>query len=240
MKYNSNAAQMTNRLQLSSPPVALSFVKEPPAGVPAFEGQVPSACTFWREAEARLFYAPAEKHFNCPIGVMTMGLEMTSDVQQNLMTIVEMMCGAKYIGSGEPANIPSVKGEKAGIVYGPLADFPIEPELVLMWLNNRQAMLYNEAAGTCHWTGQGPAHIFGRPACAALPMALDASEATLSLGCLGMRTFTDVADDRLLAVLPGGKIAAFCDALESAVSANEQMGSFYREHKAKFQLAATS
>jgi uncharacterized protein (DUF169 family) len=237
MDYENIASHIASRLELASPLVALSFVERLPDGVPAFEGEVPSACTFWRLAEDKVF-SPAQKHYNCPVGVMTMGFEMPEAVQQQLMGIVEMMCGAQYLDASEPANIPTVKREKSGIVYGPLAHFPMEPDLVLMWLNNRQAMLYNEAAGTCHWTGQIPAPIFGRPACAALPMALDASQATVSLGCLGMRTFTDMADDRLLAVLPGNKLETFCAALESAVSANEKMGAFYREHKAKFSPAA--
>ena len=34
----------------------------------------------------------------------------------------------------------------AGIVYGPLGELPIEPDLILLWLTPRQAMFYSEAA----------------------------------------------------------------------------------------------
>lgn len=234
MKYEDVAAAISSRLQLASPAVALSFVEAAPTGMPIFDQDVPSACTFWRKAETGVFYASAEKHFNCPIGAMTMGFEMPNEVQQNLMSVVQQMCGVGYISPEEAANIPTVKKKKSGIVYGPLQAFPMEPDLVLMWLTPGQAMLYGEAAGTCRWTESMPAATFGRPSCAALPVAFDKSQATLSLGCLGMRIFTDISENRLLAVLPGSKIGEFSKALESIAAANQEMGVFYRGHKSNF------
>lgn len=234
MKYENIAAGISSRLQLASPPVALSFVEAAPTGMAVFDQEVPSACTFWRKAETEMFYAPAEKHFNCPIGAMTMGFDMPKEVQQNLMEVVKMMCGAGYISPEEAARIPSVKKKKSGIVYGPLRAFTTEPDLVIMWLTPGQAMIYNEAAGTCRWTESLPTPAFGRPSCAALPVALDKSQSTLSLGCLGMRVFTDVSQDQLLAVLPGSRIEEFSRALESVVAANQTMGEFYQGHKAKY------
>jgi len=234
MKYDDIAATISSRLQLASPAVALSFVEAAPTGMPVFSGDVPSACALWRKAEAGVFYASAEKHFNCPIGAMTMGFEMTNEVQQNLMGVVEKMCGVGYIAPEEAARIPSIKKKKSGIVYGPLQAFPLEPDLVLMWLTPGQAMLYGEAAGTCRWTESTPTATFGRPSCAALPVAFDTSQATLSLGCLGMRIFTEISENRLLAVLPGSKVGEFSQALESITAANEEMGLFYRGHKANF------
>jgi uncharacterized protein (DUF169 family) len=202
--------------------------------MPVFDEEVPSACTFWRQAEIGLFYAPAEKHFNCPIGAMTMGFDMPKEVQEKLMGVVEMMCGAGYISPEEVARIPTAGKKKSGIVYGPLRAFTTDPDLVLMWLTPRQAMIYSEAAGTCRWTEAMPTPAFGRPSCAALPVALDKSRPTLSLGCLGMRIFTGVSEDHLLAVLPGSRIEEFFRALESVATANQTLGEFYQGHKAKY------
>jgi uncharacterized protein (DUF169 family) len=234
MKYQIAAAAISSKLGLGSPPVALSFVEAAPIGMAVSEQEVPSACTFWRKAETEVFYASAERHFNCPVGAMTMGFEMPEAVQQNLMGVVQKMCGAGYISPEEAAHIPNIKKKKSGIVYGPLHAFPMEPDLVLMWLTPAQAMLYGEAAGTCRWTESMPAAAFGRPSCAALPVAFDKSQSTLSLGCLGMRIFTDISENRLLAVLPGNKIQEFFTALESVTAANEEMGPFYRGHKSNF------
>jgi uncharacterized protein (DUF169 family) len=234
MIYQEVSERISSGLQLTSPPIALSFIEEPPAGMTEFEGQVPSACTFWRKAESDVFYAAAEKHFNCPIGAMTMGFEMPQEVQQQLMGLVQMMTGCGYITPEEAAKIPSINKPKKGIVYGPLKDFPVKPDLVLMWLTPRQAMLFSETAGTCRWTEDIPTAAFGRPACAALPVSFAASQPALSLGCTGMRTFTDISEDRLLAVMPEDKIEEFLGALEANLNANAAMRAFYEDHKGKF------
>lgn len=234
MNYENAATRISSKLGLGNPPIALSFAETAPAGIATFNEEVPSACTFWRKAERSVFYAPAERHFNCPIGAMTMGFDLPADVRANLMQLVQKMCGVGYISPEEAEKIPSVRKKKSGIVYGPLQDFPMEADLVLMWLTPRQAMLYNEAVGACRWTGGLPASVFGRPACAALPVAFGSSQSTLSLGCMGMRTFTDISEDRLLAALPGTKLEDFLNALESMTEANQNMQAFYEDHKAKF------
>lgn len=232
MRYRDVADELVRSLELDLPPVALSFVQEPPAGVRAFEGVVPSACTFWRKAEEGTFYAAAEDHFNCLIGAMTMGFDIPEEGKAELMGLVESMCAAGYIAANEPENIPSVVEHKSGIVYGPLAEFPLEPDLVVTWLSPRQAMLYNEAVGNASWATQ-PGEVFGRPACGALPMAHNEARMTLSLGCMGMRTFTGIPEDRMLAVLPGRHLGEIRDALRRTMSSNETMRAFYEDQRAK-------
>ena len=234
MNYSEYTEIISSRLALGSTPVALSFVESPPEGVARPDSDVPAGCAFWRMAEAGIFYAPAEAHFNCPIGSMTMGFDMPPNVMQDLMALVENMTGCGYIGPEEAAKIPSVPGKKSGIVYGPLADFNSAPDLVLLWLSPRQAMIFQEAAGRCSWTETIPAGIFGRPACAALPIATQSGQATLSLGCAGMRTFTEIADDRMLAILPGDQLSQFSSALEKAVEVNGSMEDFYSGRKQQF------
>src|SRR5438067_9533707 len=101
------AARLATALGLDTPPIALSFADAAPADVPTAEGEVPSACTFWRQAEAGTFFAPAAKHYNCPIGAMTMGFTLPEHVQQDLMTAVTLMCEVGYLSPQEPEKIPS-------------------------------------------------------------------------------------------------------------------------------------
>ena len=225
---------ISTKLELDTPPIAITFVESAPAGIASFEQTVPSACTFWRKAEQGVFYASAERHFNCPIGAMTMGFDMPAEVQQELMGLVQFMFTADYLGTDEPPHIPTVKKPKQGIVYGPLSDFPLEADLILVWLTPRQAMYYNEIAGSVQWTSTTPMPVFGRPACAALPIAFGNSQSTLSLGCMGMRTFTEISNDRLLAVLPGSKANEFLNALNQTMDANQTMCTFYEGHKTRF------
>jgi uncharacterized protein (DUF169 family) len=117
-------------------------------------------------------------------------------------------------------------------VYGPLERFPIDPAFVVMWLTPRQGMLLAEASGTTYWTHGGPSGMLGRPACAALPTAAARGAATVSFGCIGMRTFTEIADDRLLAVIPGREAPVVATALAATLEANRTMQAFYESRRA--------
>jgi uncharacterized protein (DUF169 family) len=238
MSPSDKADKISSAFALDTPPVALAFVAEPPEGVATTERVVPSSCAFWREAEQGVFYASAEQHANCPVGAMVMGFELPAALQEQLGGLVGMMCDCGYLSPEEAASIPSVGRGSAGIVYGPLADFPVTADVVLMWLTPVQAMLFGEATGGASWSTP-PAAVTGRPACAALPLAMANGSPSLSLGCMGMRTFTDIADDRLLAAIPGSKVDELVEALDATLAANEQMRSFYQESKRRLSAASS-
>jgi uncharacterized protein (DUF169 family) len=231
MQVREVADTLTRALGLDAAPIALSRTDGPPAGVPVLQDVVPSACTLWRRAERGVFYATAERHFNCPVGAMVMGFELSPQSKDQLMGLVGMMVEEGYLGRDEAAQIPALPTQRPGAVYGPLRDFPIEPDFVLMWLSPKQAMLAAEATGSSHWTVAEPSRMLGRPACAALPVSQSRGAVTLSFGCMGMRTFTEVADDRLLAVVPGTGVEAFGRTLDTTLQANRSMTTFYERRK---------
>jgi uncharacterized protein (DUF169 family) len=175
------SAKLVEWLSLTLPPVAVAFRDQAPDGVANAERPVPSGCAFWRAGEMDVFYATAHQHFNCPVGAMVMGFELPSHIQNELGITVETMCEVGYFDPAEAASLPLVRSGRKGAVYGPLADISVDPDVVLMWLTPAQAMLFSEAAGTVAWTG-GQLRVSGRPACAALPLALNAQEPRLSLG----------------------------------------------------------
>jgi uncharacterized protein (DUF169 family) len=225
------ATTLTQTLELGTPPVALALADAPPPGVRMFEGTVPSACSFWRRAESAVFYATAAQHFRCPVGAMVMGFEMPDDVKADLMESVGAMIAEGYLGADEPPRIPTVARKSAGVVYGPLRDFPIEPDAVVLWLTPRQAMVLSEASGASQWKGHTQAAALGRPACAAIPTALSRGSVAASLGCVGMRTYTEIADDRMLAVVPSGAVSQLAAKLTDIVVANRAMGEFHEARK---------
>jgi uncharacterized protein (DUF169 family) len=223
------AARLTALLSLRNPPIALAFVDRPPKDIVQVSKPVPSACAFWRRAEQGTFYASADQHYNCPIGSMVMGFDLPATVSEQLGGLVQSMCDARYLSMDEAAKIPNVGRNSVGIVYGPLCEFPLDPDLVLIWMNMAQAMLYSEATGAA-WTG-AQMEITGRPGCAALPRALHSNQPGMSLGCAGMRTFTEIGDEMNLAVIPGSALAGFVDALERTVDSNATMRSYYSARK---------
>jgi uncharacterized protein (DUF169 family) len=229
---NMDHAQISGRLMdslgLERPPVALKFGIERPAGIALPPTAVKSSCSFWRQTEGRVFYAPAADHFNCPVGSMVMGFQLPPEVSQQLGELVTYMCGECYITEEEAAKIPRVRHQGPGILYGELALFPGEPDVILMWLVPHQAMIFNEAVGDVSWAAD-LMQVSGRPGCAVIPRALERRKPGLSLGCAGMRTFSGIGDDELLAVVPGGELEAFVEALERTVNVNQTVMAYYQQ-----------
>ena len=89
-------------------------------------------------------------------------------------------------------------------------------------------MIWNEASGEAQWQCDNPAPVFGRPACAALPAGISRNRPVISFGCIGMRTFTEVSDDCMLAIIPGALLAEFASKLQAMRSTNDAMQSFYK------------
>src|ERR1051326_2281288 len=170
---------------------------------------------------------------------MVMGFELPESTDSELSGLAELMLGCEYLGADEVSRIPTVKSARAGIVYGPLRDFPVRADLIVMCVSARDAMLYAEAAGGCAWTMSAPGGPLGRPACAALPTALQNASPLLSLGCAGMRTFTEISDHRLMAVLPAQELDTFVAGVSKTVEANSTMQRAYDARRMILSLTTT-
>lgn len=233
MPYETLIAQLKADIGLAIEPVALRRVEVPPEGVDIVHEELPAACTFWRKAEEKVFFATKGAHMGCPIGAMVMGFDLPKEKEDELMELVDQMCSLSYLKKEEVPNIPKLTDSHAGILYGPLKIFPLEPELVLMWVIPAQAMLLQEATGETTWSLEAQAGLFGRPACAVLPKSLERNRPALSMGCTGMRTFTEIAAERMLLSIPGRLLPELEGKVRRAVSANRKMKELYLQKKHK-------
>jgi uncharacterized protein (DUF169 family) len=221
-------------LQLQQPPIGLAFIDGIPEGIPHSEVGVPSACTFWRLGEQGVFYATADDHKQCPIGMMTMGFMMPESDQQRAQALVEMMANVQYFSPAEVSALPVVQKPHSSIVYGRLDRFPIEADVVLCIINTRQAMLIAEAMGSMDWLQGGGQSAFGRPTCAIIPRTLNTGTMSMSFGCIGARTYTGLSASELVLTLPGGNFVELVEKLEVIVSANASLAPFHQQQKALF------
>ncbi|MDE2990883.1 MAG: DUF169 domain-containing protein [Chloroflexota bacterium] len=228
--YADLATRLLTGLDLDYPPVAVARVDAAPSGIAAWTEAVPSACTFWRRAEQQVFFADEAAHMGCPIGAMVMGFELPEAKQEELMSLVGDMCSLAYIREEEIPHIPHFDPGPRGAVYGPLATFPLEPDNVILWLTPKQTMYLEESLGGTLWTGPQEG-VFGRPACGVLPTAAARDAASVSLGCIGMRTFTEIPDAYVLAAVPGAALATLADGLDSTIAVNGTMEAQYQEMK---------
>jgi uncharacterized protein (DUF169 family) len=55
---------------------------------------------------------------------------------------------------------------------------------------------------------------------------------TTSFGCIGMRTYTEIADDHMLAVIPASAVPQLAATLDDIVAANRAMAEFHEARKA--------
>ena len=225
MDYKKLAEDLSASLDLKLPPIAVAFRDEIPAGVAPFDGVVPAGCAFWERAAARAFATSAQDHALCAIGMHTHNLPQTAATESELRDAVQAMTGLDYVRPEEVAAIPVAPRRARHVVYGPLADFPAAPEVVLLFADARQGLVVTEAAAR---VDRGAAPALGRPACAIIPQVMNQRKAALSLGCCGARAYLDALSDGVaLWALPAAKLEAYCMEIKTLASANRTLTTFH-------------
>jgi uncharacterized protein (DUF169 family) len=221
------AQQLQDLLGLRTAPVALAFRDAPPADLPRMTAAAPSGCTFWKRAAAgQAFYTEVSDHYNCPIGAYTHGADLPPDRAKELQGVLETMFQLTYLRPEEVPGIPRRQGKLGVVLYAPLAAAPFEPEVVLVCGNARQIMLLTEAAQAAGVGAEAP--LMGRPTCAAIPTVLHSGRSAASLGCIGNRVYTELADDQLYFALPGSQLDRVVEKLAAIVSANRELEKYHR------------
>jgi uncharacterized protein (DUF169 family) len=217
------------KLGLRNPPIGIAFLDAPPDGLEKWTGAVPAGCAFWRVAmDGRAFYTVPGDHYNCAVGSYTHALALPPDRGAVLEDTVGFMVGNGYIQIAEVPSIPVLPKSPAVVAYAPVDRAPFDPAVVLIAARPYAAMILYEAALRAG-AGNALTHALGRPGCAVLPLAVNSDSAALSFGCKGNRTFTGLPDDELYVAIPGGKWRDVENALESILSANAAMETYYRQ-----------
>jgi uncharacterized protein (DUF169 family) len=205
-------------VKLARRPVAVAFVDAAPANVERFSGTEPSGCSFWRlAAEGRVFYTVPENHFNCAVGAYTHNISLSPEREKETEQTLKMMFDLGYVKPEEVPQIPRLAKAPLAIVYAPLGESPVAPDVVLFACKPAGAMLLNEAANRAGVASGAPA--LGRPTCMALPASLQHGS-ILSLGCIGNRVYTGLGEDEMYLVLRGRDLAGVADALGVINTAN--------------------
>ncbi|MDJ0867673.1 MAG: DUF169 domain-containing protein [Myxococcota bacterium] len=228
--HRASAEQLRASLDLASPPVAIAFRNEVPPGVPRFDGMVPAGCRFWEEATTRTFVTSAADHALCSIGIYTHNLaDAPASQEAELKATLEAMTGLDYVRGDEVAAIPVVAQQSKHVVYGPLAEFPVEPDVVLLFANAEQGLVLSEA--TERIDGATPPAM-GRPACAVVPQVLGGMNAAVSLGCCGARAYLDLLTDSVaLWALPGRRLAEYREQIAVLARANDVLTDFHVQRR---------
>jgi uncharacterized protein (DUF169 family) len=221
-------------LGLERRPVAVAFRDTPPSGVRKFAGSQPSGCSFWRlAASGDAFYTEPSDHFNCPVGSYTHNIALPPEREQELPHVLSLMSDIGYIRMEEVGGIPRLPTTPSAIVYAPLGQSPVDPDVVLVSGRPGRMMLLQEAATRA---ATSVTSMLGRPTCMAIPAAMSGSLAP-SLGCVGNRIYTGVSDDEFYVAIAGRTLPAIVEQLSTIVSANAALTDYHTSRRATLATA---
>ncbi len=234
--YKAVAATLTEMLKLGSPPLAITFSQEQPAGVPRYEGAMPKAtpdgrtgkvaagCVFWMKAADRTFHTCAEDHANCSVGSLThgfVGLE-TAATKSDVKALVE----AHWVTPDMFPGIPVVKQRPKCVTYGPLAEARSDPDVVFLRINAKQAMSMYDAMPDIHFEG--------KPQCHIIPMAKEMGQVAISVGCMLSRTRTGMSNAELTCAIPASRMEEVVTKLEAGCAADRAVANYAAEDAHRF------
>jgi uncharacterized protein (DUF169 family) len=229
--YRRIEQQLTESLGLRRRPVAVKFQDAPAQGVTKFAGTEPSGCSFWRlAAEGRTFYTVPGDHYNCPIGAHTHNIPLPENRAQDLNQVLSIMTSIGYLKVEEVPGIARLPQTPGVVIYAPLADAPVEPDVVIFAGAPGRLMLLQEAALRAGCAAQIP--LFGRPTCVSLPVAI-AQGTVMSTGCIGNRVYTDLGEDELYVAIRGKDLPKIAAEIETIASANAQLLAYHRSRRAQ-------
>ena len=224
MKNNWSALSktLTEVLGLSTPPIAITFSENAPSGVKNFDapmaqpaddgrtGRVPAGCVFWMKASDRTFSTVAQDHGNCSVGSLTHGFKTIEEVAGN--SDVAALIDSGWVTLDVVPQIPTVTKKPGAITYGPLAESPFDPDVVLLRVNPKQVMVIHDA-----WPKM---HLEGKPQCHIVAIAKEKGEVAASVGCALSRVRTGMSVHEMTCAIPASLLSEVIEALVSTSSAD--------------------
>ena len=225
-----NAKTLQQTLALKWPPISIAFTKERPSDIERIDERAPSGCTYWKlAAEGKVFYTEAADYYGCPICAYTHAVELPPEQNKELESMIETMVGVSYLKMEEVTTIPKREEPFRFAIYAPLANSPVEPDVVILRGNAKQMMLLAEAAnasGISASTG-----IMGRPTCAMIPAVMKTQQSAMSLGCVGNRVYNDLDSSEMYCAFSGVILRLALVKLSAVARANLELHAFHSLRK---------
>jgi uncharacterized protein (DUF169 family) len=236
---NTTWAQLSEALQsnlhLTAAPMAITFA-EPPAGVPAFDapmpspapdgrtGRVPAGCVFWMHGPERTFSTVAQDHANCSVGSMTHGFKTMEEVAGN--GDVAALLESGWVSMDVVPQIPVVHEKPGAVVYGPLAETPVDPDVVFIRLNAKQLMVLSDAVPGLR--------VEGKPQCHIVAIAKEQGEVAASVGCMLSRVRTGMPSTEMTCAIPASKLGEVVASIERNAVADAAVAQYASQDAQRF------
>lgn len=230
------AADLTDTLHLSAPPLAITFSDSAPEGVAPFDeampepqpdgrtGRVPAGCVFWMKAAERTFATVAEDHGNCSVGSMTHGFKTLDEVAGN--SDVAALLDSGWVSMDAVPQIPVVRERPGTVTYGPLAETSVDPDVVFLRVTARQLMVLSDAIPGLR--------IEGKPQCHIVAIAKEENEPAASVGCALSRVRTGMSPTEMTCALPASRLPEVVAAIQANSAADNTVARYAAEDARRF------
>lgn len=230
---------LTDILKLAVPPIALTFLEAPPAGMPRVAGAMPAptadgrtgaaaaGCVFWMMATDKTFVTVAADHGNCSVGSVTHGFKTLAEVAKN--ADVGALVESNWVTPEDFRKVAVVTRKPGAIVYGPLAETKLDPDVVFLRINGKQMMLLHDACPDLR--------IEGKPQCHIVAVAKEKGEMVASTGCMLSRVRTGMSNNEVTFALPAGRLAELVERLKAAQAADLRVAAYASEDATRFSGA---
>ena len=235
-RWSDASAALTAALQLKTPPIAITFSGSAPAGVAPFDapmpeptpdgrtGRVPAGCVFWTKALDRTFSTVAADHGNCSVGSLTHGFVTLDEVASN--SDVAALVESGWVTMDMVPDIPVVADRPEVVTYGPLADTPVDPDVVMIRVNATQLMVLSDALPGLR--------IGGKPQCHIVALAKQEGEVVVSVGCTLSRARTAMSKNDMTCAIPANRLHEVVRQVQATAATDAIVASYAAEDARRF------
>ncbi|GJL83319.1 MAG: hypothetical protein DHS20C01_29530 [marine bacterium B5-7] len=227
---------LSNALGLTHPPLAITFTDQAVEGVAPFDqpmpeptedgrtGRVAAGCMFWIKAATQTFSTVAEDHANCSVGSLTHGLKTLEEVADK--ADVAAIVDAGWVNPEIFPDIPVVKQRYRFVNYGPLKDSQIDPDVVFLRINAKQAMVLSDALPGLRFEG--------KPQCHIIAIARESNEVAVSVGCMLSRVRTGMANTEMTCAIPGDRVAEVVQKIKTTGAIDAAVAGYASDDSKRF------
>ena len=228
------ASQLQSALGLANAPLAITF-HDAASGVNRFQsampspaddgrtGAVPAGCVFWMHAADDTFSTVAQDHANCSVGSVTHGFLSLMDVMEH--GDVGALLESGWVTPEAAMALPVVPETPEEVVYGPLAESPADPDVVLIRITGRQLMVLHDAFPALR--------IEGKPQCHIIAIA-KAGEMAASVGCQLSRVRTQMPNAEMTCAIPASQLEDLLARLSETAQADHAVAQYAADDMARF------
>jgi uncharacterized protein (DUF169 family) len=132
-----------------------------------------------------------------------------------------------WVDESAVMGIPFITERPGAITYGPLAQTPVDPDVVLLRLHPRSLMILRDAYPDLP--------IEGKPQCHIVAIAKERQNLAASVGCMLSRVRTGMPNTELTCAIPASRMPEVVERVGSTAKVDATVGRYAAEDSRRFR-----